>query len=194
MVLHVYHEHKTMEIKFDEEVILNRLKQDDGRALELIYRHYWEQLFNHAYNRLQDEDETKELIQDLFVDLWQKRKEVAIRTSLTAYLHAALRFKILNHIKAAIVRERYRSSIDHNKFNPRSDVEDTFNYAELHSALHTALQLLPPQPRRVYELRHNEGLSYAEIADSLRISVSTVEKHMIKALRYIRKHLRQYNG
>ncbi len=181
-----------MEIKFDEESVLNQLKQGDSQAFEKIYRHYWERLFNQAYQRLRDEDDTKELIQDLFTELWQKRHSLHIHTSLDAYLQSALRFKIFNHIKATIVRERYSSSVKQHKFIVPSQVEEEINYTELNAALHEALQLLPAQPRHVYELRHHHGMSYSEIADSLHISVSTVEKHMIKALKYIRKRLKRY--
>lgn len=184
--------HKTMEIKFDEETILDQLKQDDGQAFETLYRHYWERLFNQAYRRLRNEDDTKELIQDLFTELWQKRHTLTIHTSLGAYLQSALKFKVLNHVKSTIVREKYATSIKKDQFTARSQVEEEVNYAELHTALNEALQRLPAQPRHVYELRHNLGMSYAEIASSLHISISTVEKHMVKALKSIRKRLRRF--
>jgi|SRR5690606_19891831 len=183
-----------MERKLNEKAVLERLKENDSSAFEWIYNRYWEALFNHAYNYLRDENETKELIQDLFVELWQKRHALDIHTSLSGYLQSALRFKILNHVKASIVREKYAASIQRNKFVSHSHVEDEINYSELHTALHAALELLPAQPRRVYELRQNGGLSYTEIAESLRISVSTVEKHMIKALKHLRKSLQRFRN
>lgn len=183
-----------MESKFNEKAVLEQLKQGDSQAFELIYRHYWDRLFNQAYSHLRDENETKELIQDLFVEIWQKRHTIDVHTSLDAYLQTALRFKILNYVKASLVKEKYAASIKHNQFNKHCHVEEDVQYAELHAALRSALQLLPAQPRRVYELRQNQGLSYAEIANSLQISISTVEKHMIKAMRYIRKRLERFNN
>jgi len=182
-----------MEIKFDEEVALSRLKQGDTQVFEAIYQHYWERLFNHAYSHLHDENDVKELIQDLFTELWQKRHSLDIHTSLNAYLQAALRFKILNLIKARFVREKHATSVKRNKFVSHTHIEEEIHYWELQAALNDALRLLPKQPRHVYELRQNQGLTYAEIADSLHISISTVEKHMIKAVKYIRKQLKGFN-
>ncbi len=183
-----------MESKLDEKVALERLKKNDGQAFENIYRQYWEPLFNKAYSYLRDENDTKELIQELFVELWQNRHTLEIHTSLSGYLQSATRFKVLNYFKSATVRERYIASVKPDSPSSGSDVEDAVNYSELHAALHAALQLLPAQPRRVYELRQNQGLSNAEIADSMHISVSTVEKHMIKAVKHIRKQLKQFKN
>ncbi|MGK6353008.1 RNA polymerase sigma factor [Parapedobacter sp. DT-150] len=182
-----------MDIKFDEEAILNRLKQDDSQAFEAIYRRYWERLFNQAYNHLRDENDTKELIQDLFAEFWQRRHTLDIHTSLSGYLQSALKFKVFNYMKATVVREKYATTVKQHKFVSHSPVEEAINYAELQVALHTALQMLPTQPRRVYELRQGDGLSYAEIANALHISISTVEKHMMKALKHIRRRLKQFN-
>ncbi len=181
-----------MKSKFDEESVLNQFRQGDDRAFEAIYEYYWERLFNQAYSRLRNENDTKELIQDLFTELWQKRDTIQIHTSLDGYLQSALKFKIFNHMKAMLVREKYASSIKQLKFTMPSQVEEEINYIELNTALQAALQRLPAQPRHVYELRYGRGMSYAEIANLMHISISTVEKHMAKALKSIRKQLKRF--
>lgn len=183
-----------MENTFDEESVLSRLKQDDPRAFEAIYKCYWERLFNRAYRHLHDENETKELIQDLFTELWNKRHTLHVHSSLDRYLQSALKYKILNRVKAAMVREKFAASVRRENFVARCPVEEEINHSELNAALQAAIRLLPAQPRKVYELRQQQGLSYAEIANSLRISVSTVEKHMLSAVRSIRLRLRRFRS
>lgn len=177
---------------FDETYLVNQLRSGDEKAFSCIYETYWKALFNHAYKRLYDQEMVRELIQDLFTELWEKRENIHIHTSLKAYLYTALKFKVLNHIKAQIVREKYVARIKLSASQSTNQVEEQTNFNELNSALQSVLDKLPPQPRKVFALKRNAGLSYQEIAERLQISSSTVEKHMIKALKIIRENLRDY--
>nr|WKN39215.1 sigma-70 family RNA polymerase sigma factor [Tunicatimonas sp. TK19036] len=176
--------------KRSEKRLIRQLKNGNERAFECIYDQYWQALFNQAYKRLPQPEIVKELIQDLFTELWQKREALDVRSSLSGYLHVALRYKIFNYIKAEIVREKYLDSL-----LPSSGsrlVEEHIFFHELAAAYEKEIHHLPPQAQRVYVLRHQQSLSYAQIAETLHISVSTVEKHMIKALKIIRENLKEY--
>lgn len=178
--------------RFIEEKLVQLLREGSKDAFVQIYDTYWQALFNHAYKRLPQKEIVQELIQDLFTELWQKRKNVFIHTSLPAYLHQSLKYKILNHIKAEMVRGKYVDFMQNQSPQYSDEVEKSLFFSELKRALKREVALLSPQSKRVYQLKHEQGLSYDEISQHLKISVSTVEKHMIKALKTIRENLKEY--
>lgn len=178
--------------KEQEIALLNRVKTGDKSSFEELYSVFWAQLFNQAYKRIQDEELVKEMIQDLFTELWHNRKSLNIHASVPAYLHSAMKYKIFNHYKSQIVREKY---ISHSSYLPPAKGEmadERTHYNELNVAFRHCISGLPNQPQKVYLLRFEENMSYAQIAKELHISVSTVEKHMIKALKILRHKLRIY--
>lgn len=175
-----------------EEELVHLLRRGDESAFVYIYEQYWQSLFNHAYKRLPKEAVVQELVQDLFTDVWQYRNKLQIHSSLRGYLHQSMKFKVLNRIKSDIVREKYVQAKLVESHIASNVVEDVLQYKELENALKKEIEHLPPQPKTVYQMKHNNGLSYQEIAQNLKISVSTVEKHMIKALKIIRKNLKEY--
>jgi len=179
-------------IKNINEDLLIRLKNGDKSAFKCVYDRYWSILFNQAYKRLPNEEIVKGLIQDLFADIWENRHRLVIQTSLAAYLSQSLKYKVFNYIKAQIIREKYSlGQYEHAKnSNTDNQTEQQVNYGELQKILSQCISTLPLQPQKVYLLKHENDMSYLEIAAQLEISVSTVEKHMIKALRIIRKRIR----
>ncbi len=181
-----------MKNTIDEPSLLRQLREGSEEAFVTVYRIYWKPLFNHAYHRLHDEQDVKELIQDLFSELWQKRCSLEIHTSLSAYLQSALRFKILNLYKREKLKERFSSSVYINGDPSSNSVDEAFNYAELNQAYEEALTSLPVKRRKAYHLKYHQGKSYAEIAQFMEISVSTVEKHINMAVKSIRFRLEKY--
>lgn len=175
--------------------IFKRLKSGNTQAFEIIYQKYWQRLFDQAYRRTGDEELVKEIIQDLFTELWQNKHRIEIHSSLASYLQQSLKYKLYNHYKSKQVQERYtqfvsqRTSID---FLGDNQIEKQVNYSDLSNALKRCIEKLPKQAKCVYKLQQDEGLSYSEIAAHLHISVSTVEKHIIKALKTIREELKYF--
>lgn len=176
----------------DELSLLHQLKNGDEDAFVTIYRMYWKTLFNQAYHRLKDEQDVKELMQDLYSELWQNRATLNIHTSLLGYLQSALRFKILNLYKREELKERFVTSVRIKNCVSGDAVDEAVNYAELSRAYDEAVTLLPVQRRKVYDLKFHHGMSYAEIAQSLEISVRTVEKHISMAIKAIRNRLQNF--
>ncbi|QEL03519.1 sigma-70 family RNA polymerase sigma factor [Olivibacter sp. LS-1] len=174
--------------------IFLKLKSGNTKAFELIYHKYWSKLFDQAYKRLADEEIVKEFIQELFTELWQNREVIQIHTSISSYLHQALKFKIYNYYKLQQVQDRYRQFVyeQHGPHSTNNLTEERINYIDLHQALKKSIEKLPNQTRRAYKLKQEGGLTYPEIAAVLKISTSTVEKHIIKALKVIRRELKHF--
>ncbi|MBD8487182.1 RNA polymerase sigma-70 factor [Echinicola sp. CAU 1574] len=173
--------------------LLEQIKRGNEMAFVQVYDKYWKLLFNSGYKRLQKREIVEGLVQEVFVEMWQKRKSLEIHTSLNSYLYTAMKYKVINQMKSQMVKEKYVAFVTSKKLSFGSEVEENIFYNELNDAYKKEVSSLPDQARKVYKLKKYQDLSYAEIAQEMQISVSTVEKHMIKALKILRNNLRNYS-
>ncbi|WP_439555609.1 RNA polymerase sigma-70 factor [Dyadobacter sp.] len=172
--------------------MLYRLRQSDRNAFAELYRKYWRRLFDSAYKRLLLREECEEIIQEIFVDIWEKRETLIITVSLEAYLFGALRYRIYNLIRSRKIRNAYLDHLAHTHEVEQNYIEDSLYYEELAGALAKSIENLPEKIRKVYQLSRRENLSYKEISAQLNIPVDTVEKQMGKAIRIIRANLKDF--
>ncbi|KQS33843.1 RNA polymerase sigma-70 factor [Dyadobacter sp. Leaf189] len=175
-----------------EEELLNRLRQSDRNAFAELYRKYWRRLFDSAYKRLLLREECEEIIQEIFVDIWEKRETLIITVSLEAYLFGALRYRIYNLIRSRKIRNAYLDHLTNTQEVEQNYIEDSLYYEELAGALAKSIENLPEKIRKVYQLSRRENLSYKEISVRLNIPLDTVEKQMGKAIRIIRANLKDF--
>ncbi|MFC1225091.1 RNA polymerase sigma-70 factor [Pedobacter sp. BG31] len=175
---------------FSDQELTLLLKEDDRLAFEEIYRRYWPELLDTAWKRLSDTETAEELLQDVFISLYTSRHSLVIHTSLIAYLKNALKYKVLNEIRSRIVRANYNQRVmrlNEGKVGPQP--HEILEARELERIIDEKINQLPEKCREVFILSRKEHLSHQHIADRLGISVSTVEKHIGKALRIVRTHL-----
>ena len=164
------------------------LRSGDSRAFSQIFDRYWDKLFVHAIKMLDDEDEAKDLVQELFVSLWVKAEagELHLQTSLSGYLYVATRNKVLNHIRQKKTRNTFEEAlatyIDLNQYS----VIEKISEKELAAALDSEIQSLPPKMREVFELSRKEHFSHKEISLQLSISDTTVKKQINNALKILK--------
>ncbi|BDD07611.1 DNA-directed RNA polymerase sigma-70 factor [Fulvitalea axinellae] len=157
---------------------------------ESVYSDYYERLCAYAFRRLKDEEEAKEIVLDLFADLWEDLGLLTRCENIKAYLFRAVHHRSLNRIERLGVRKRYRDWFSVTADRSRRYVDDQVQYAELEREMTTALDALPDKCRQVFELGKLSGLKYREIADIMGISPKTVENQMTKALKSVRGSLR----
>ncbi len=181
-----------MRVFMSDKSLLDALAKGDEQAFTVLYEKYWEKLFVVALNRVQSVEIAKELVQDLFADLWKNRFRLAIRKNVSSYLFGALRNIILDHIRKEIVREKYILHISRFYHAQDNATAEQIGLSDLNNALKEAVGQLPPRCRQVYELSRNEHFTNREIADRLDISHKTVENQITKALKILRHHLREY--
>jgi RNA polymerase sigma-70 factor (ECF subfamily) len=172
--------------------LLSRLRQSDRDAFAELYRKYWRRLFDSAYKRLLLREECEEIIQELFVDIWEKRETLAITLSIEAYLFGALRYSIYNLIRSRNIRNAYLGHLSGYQQIEQNYIEDRLYYEELARALAKSIENLPEKIKMVYQLSRRENLTYKEISSQLNIPIDTVEKQMGKALKLIRTDLKDF--
>ena len=170
-----------------KEVYVN---SDIEKTFEEAFKSNFKALHAYAYTIIQDEGMAEEMVQNVFLKLWENRDRMAIHTSLKAYLYRSVYHESLNYLKHKKVQRKYmeEAMVEH-KHN-QAEVDEAAN--ELHRHLKEALRQLPEKCRTVFQLSRFEELKYQEIADKLGISLKTVEAHMGKALKLLRLKLSDF--
>lgn len=171
--------------EFSDEELLYLLQEGDDKSLDTIVLRYWEPLFIVAFKTLHDRHRCEDVIQEIFIKIWQNRERLKISYSLKAYLFAATRYEVYRQVRLDIQQqdriESARLDIIE-KYNPHNELE----YTELLHAMEKIIASLPKRCKAVYLLSREEHLSYKEISSRLKISTKTVENHITIALSRLR--------
>jgi RNA polymerase sigma-70 factor (family 1) len=175
----------------DEIKLLERLASGNVQAFEEIFRSYWKPLYNTAYNKLRDRAESEEIVQSIFSSLWEQREKLEIE-NLNAYLHRAVKNRILNSIRSKITEKKYWDYYQNFIPSVQNSTENTVVFDDLQEGLEAAVSHLPEKSRRVFQLSRFEGRTNHEIAKLLKISEKSIEYHLTKSLREIRIHMKDY--
>lgn len=155
---------------------------------------HYEQLHRYAFTILKNMDEAKDVVQMVFINLWEKRDMLKITTSPKAYLYRSVYNESINYIKKQEVQQKHYNVIAHEKGAARDVPFDQDEELLLKKKIEEVLQQLPPQCREVFVKSRAEQKKYTEIAAELGIAVKTVEAHMSKALKLIRQIVRVFIG
>ncbi|HEY8956308.1 RNA polymerase sigma-70 factor [Chitinophaga sp.] len=174
--------------KSDEE-LLQKLQLDrDAVAFTILYERYWEKLVTIAYLRLQSTMDAQEVVQEVFLDIWKRSENIQVRHTFHTYISAALKYKILTLLAKRKNEMNRQAKIDLPETD--SSTEQWLSYQQLKDELESTVQSLPEKCRLVFRLSREKGLSEKQIAETLNISLKTVESHMSRALRTLRASLR----
>ena len=164
----------------------------DRNEFETLFRTHYSSLCAYANKYLQDSDASEEIVQEIFVKLWNNKNDLSINSSLKSYLFKSVRNGSLNMIKHIDVRENYKNynqgEIDHQE----RMLEDAIIASELEENIRKSIDQLPPERKKIFIMSRYEGLKYREIAEELGISIKTVESQMGKAMAFLRVQLRDY--
>lgn len=170
-----------------EKEILELLPADSEKALARMYDQYYRYLMQIVFRILQDEGPAQDIVQAVFVEIWRKKENLLISTSLKQYLRRAAINKSLNYIRAnrLIVDDNHTERDNHPNLaaEPMLELEMT----ELKDRIALGLESLPARCRLVFSLSRFEGMTNRQIADNLDISIKTVENQMTKALKMMRE-------
>jgi len=165
------------------------IKKGDEEAFRLLFDRYNAVLYSHVLNKLKDEDESQDIVQDIFVGLWEK-KDVIEAGNIGGYLFTAARNKVLNIIKHRKVIDRYENDFKHFMgLYASNNVENTLYKRELEAIINAEVAALPPRTREVFELSRRSFLTHREIADQLGISTQTVNDHIKASLKILRTRI-----
>lgn len=169
--------------------LLDLVRKGDRAAFDQLYYRYWKKLLHFAVQKTDDFMEAENLVQDVFVSLWQRRESIELRGSLAAYLTVSVKYRVINWLD----RKRSVRLYGENDELLHDPIDlSTLQYLE-HSQLKAQLELLvnelPQQAQLVFRLSQNEGLSHREIAEELDISEKAVNAHLVRSRKALRLRL-----
>ena len=175
---------------YTDQQLLDLIRTEDRAAFTELYNRYWDKTFAVAFHRLDDEHEAEEVVQEVFLSIWQRRASIELTHSVATYLSVAVKYKVINHLA-----KQHRRQLQLNEITiAAAETEDTTNNwlteKELRRQLDHSINQLPEKCRIVFLLSREENKTYAEIAAELNISQKTVEAHMSKALSTLRETLK----
>ncbi len=179
--------------QYTDEELINLLLQDSERAIELIFEQYYAYICKAVYKILPDRTLTEDLAQEVFLELWRKRQQLNISSSLKAYLRRAAVNRSLNYIRDQRIKFTDEAQAPPLESNVAGALQ-RLQADELQERIDQAIDALPDRCRIVFVLSRFEDMSYNEIAAQLDISSKTVENQISKALRLLRAALAPYLG
>ncbi|RPD41213.1 RNA polymerase sigma-70 factor [Chitinophaga barathri] len=175
---------------YGDEELLQLLRNGEDHAFREIYKRYWDKLLYIAGKKLEDLSEAESIVQDVFVDLWQRRETLEVRQELAGYLVVAVRYRILNFLARQRKAQIYLRDTARSLSAADRSTEEWLGFEELREWLEKIVAGLPEKCRIAYRLR-GEGYSQREIARYMNVSEKTVETHISRALRVLRTGLGQ---
>lgn len=175
-----------------DETLLSLVADGDKDAFTMLYRRYWQSLFTSAARALRSKTDAADLVQDIFLSIWNRRHELHITGSLAAYLQTSVKYSVIKFVEKNITRRDYLVLLTEMLVHYQPpDVESQLQIKEMQTVIQSAVEQMPNKMREVYQLSRQHHLSHKEIADRLGISDETVKKHIQHALQIIKTAIKQ---
>lgn len=174
---------------FSDSELTAQLQNANEAAFTELYNRYWVVLYVHAVKMTNDEDQARDIVQDIFTVLWKKREVISVNTSLKSYLYKAVRNKVLNSINRSKLKESYLKSLISFVVKGELHTQEQVEFRDFERRIDREVNNFPPRMKLIYELSRNEGLSNKEIARDLEITDHTVKKTINRALHRLRTQI-----
>jgi RNA polymerase sigma-70 factor (ECF subfamily) len=159
---------------------------------EELFRQYYAPLVVYACKYVPETDVAREIVQDFFVKLYEKRSTLTIDTSLKSYLYRSVFNSCMNYINQRNIQQKHIRNIDMER-NDEENLENEINSVELQNRIFNLIDALPPKCKKIFKMNRLEGMKNEEIALALHLSKRTVETQISKALKILRTKLSDYN-
>ena len=172
--------------------LFQEIKQNNTEAYEKFFKLYYAELVRFAYEYLKDKDAAEDLVQEVFVKLWEKRAGIEMKSAPKSYLYVTVKNHCLNKLKSEQRHVLFEDDFADDQRFAVSSASQLSEVKQLSEHIKQAMDKLPPRCGLIFKLSRFEEKSYKEIADILEISVKTVENQMGKALSIMRNDLKHY--
>jgi RNA polymerase sigma-70 factor (family 1) len=169
---------------------LAELKSGKLHLYESLFKAFYRPLVVFAMKYVNDPETAKEIVQDFFVKLYEKRNSIVIDTSLKSYLYRSVYNSCINHLSHIEMRNRHLKIIAIQTEDEYND--DQVSVLELQNRIYSCIENLPEQCRKIFKMNRFDGLKNEQIAEKLNLSKRTVETQISKALKILRKKLADY--
>ena len=161
------------------------------KDFERLYNENAEKLFRIAYNLVKRKEIAEGIVQNVFCNLWERRKNLKIKVPVEAYIVKAVKLSSLDYLRTKTKRDNFNKQIYAIKPTLDNGTEDEIRAEEFKAEINHLVSLLPDRCQEVYRLSREKFMTNKEIASGLHISEKTVENHLTKALNFLRINIRE---
>ncbi len=176
----------------EQNFLLKRLKQGDPEAFTMLFRQYYKDLVLFGGNFLKNQMICEDIVQSVFLRLWNEKESLEIKTSLKSYLLKSVQNSCLDEIRHQKIVHDHEAWFSQYATLYEIDTENYILYSDLYNRLQEVLGSMPEEYRIAFEMNRFEGLKYHEIAVQLNVSVRTIEVRISKALKILKKELKDF--
>jgi len=178
----------------DEKYLITFLNKGDDASFEALYRLYSKRLFGYLIRLVKSESIAADLLQDAFIKIWNNRQNIDPEKSFRSYLFRITENLVYDFFRKAARDKKLQAAIIESYDDSYNHVEESFCVAEVDHKLKEVIKLLPAKRRQVFQLIKIEERSYEEVSELLHISVSTINDHVVKATKFVRKNLERFTN
>lgn len=173
-----------------ETELLSLLQRGEHKAMEDIYRYYWEEVLDAAYKRVREEEIAQDICQEIFISLWENRENIQLKASLSAYFMGAVKYRVINYFRSSQVKEKHQEDLRLlMRENTGLSAAQGLMLKELHQEVEEAIQELPERMRLIFSMSRQEEKTIREISEELDLSAQTVKNQISSALKVMKKRL-----
>jgi RNA polymerase sigma-70 factor, ECF subfamily len=169
---------------------MNLNSTDSGNQIKILFDEHFHHLVLHAFRHVKDYGQSQEIVQDVFVRIWQNFDQIGQVSDFRAYLYKAVRNSSLNYLRHIKIIQKHNAEVTYLNDNAGNSAEDSLVDEENINRIHHAVNKLPQHWKEAIVLSKYDKLKYSEIAEKMKISQKTVEKYISKALQILRVELK----
>lgn len=177
---------------FEINTLLKQIKVNDKDAINSIFVAYSKRLYTFAFAYLKTDADSKDVVQDVFVNLWNNRNNLKEDTNLEAYLYTITRNSVISVFRKKISEREYLKHLHKIAVFQHSENDEKCDYDLLSNRIKELIDQLPERRKLIFKLSKEKGMSNKAIAEELNISIKTVEDHITKARRFLKSRLAEF--
>lgn len=181
-----------MESEFKLNVVLKELANENMLALEELFNFYYPRLYNFSKSFLKIEDGIDDILQEVFIRIWNNRKEIINSDTFNSYIFTITRNLLLNELRSRLNNQKLKDNILHASLAEEYASFEKVEFAELKEKVDVLINELPAKQKEIFTLSRVEGMSNKEIAEKLNISAKTVEYHISQSISIIKSKLKAF--
>ncbi len=172
-----------------EKKLIQDLKKGDSSAFDELYQLYARRIYRFAFSFLKNKPDAEEIVQEVFIRVWENREKVKEYYSFRAFLFQIGYHIIIDKFREQLKEKEFIELLKANAVVSESDTDRKVDFADLNEQYRNEIENLPERRKTIYKMSRFDGLTYREIAEKLKISPKTVENQMVSALKHLRKKL-----
>ncbi len=173
----------------DEKVLVSKLRNNDVKSFDLLFEKYGDKLYRFSFSLLKNHEDSKEIVQETFYRVWEKRHEIDSSKSFRSFLFTISYHLIIDQLRLKLKDQEYRRFLKEYFKTEEVKVDSETDYETLNRQISSIIEELPAKRKQIFTLSRKQGLSHKEIAEQLNISAKTVENQINLALKLIKSRL-----